>query len=57
MTQIQEINTDKNSEDQFNLRHQRSIPAGYTIADTSWRVLKLILGNAGLSNKWWGVNS
>ncbi|MFC2096239.1 non-hydrolyzing UDP-N-acetylglucosamine 2-epimerase [Bacteroidota bacterium] len=31
-------------------------PIDYTITDTSWRVLKLILGNAGLSNKWWGIN-
>lgn len=28
----------------------------YTIENTSWRVLKLILGNTGLSNKWWGVS-
>ena len=27
----------------------------YTIDNTSWRVLKLIMGNTGLSNKWWGV--
>jgi len=27
----------------------------YTIDNTSWRVLKLILGNTGLSNLWWGV--
>jgi UDP-N-acetylglucosamine 2-epimerase (non-hydrolysing) len=27
----------------------------YTIDNTSWRVLKLIAGNTGLSNKWWGV--
>ncbi len=56
ITQIQQINTDKNSENQYNLRHQRSIPADYMIKDTSWRVLKLILGNAGLSNRWWGIN-
>ena len=31
-------------------------PIDYTITNTSWRVLKLILGNAGLSNKWWGIN-
>ncbi len=31
-------------------------PVDYTITDTSWRVLKLILGNTGLSNKWWGIN-
>jgi UDP-N-acetyl-L-fucosamine synthase len=29
--------------------------ADYSITDTSWRVLKLILGLAGLSNKWSGV--
>ncbi len=34
----------------------RSIPADYQITDTSWRVLKLIMGNARLSNKWWGIN-
>jgi len=33
----------------------RTIPAEYLIADTSWRVLKLIMGNAKLSNKWWGI--
>lgn len=27
----------------------------YTIKNTSWRVLKIILGNTGLSNKWWGI--
>jgi len=32
------------------------IPKEYSIENTSWRVLKLILGNAGLSNKWWGIN-
>ena len=30
-------------------------PNDYTITNTSWRILKLILGNAGLSNKWWGI--
>lgn len=29
----------------------------YSIADTSWRVLKLILGNTRLSNKWHGINT
>jgi len=33
-----------------------SIPTDYTINNTSWRVLKLILGNTKLSNKWWGIN-
>lgn len=31
------------------------IPEDYTITDTSWRVLKLIQGNAGLSNFWHGI--
>lgn len=30
-------------------------PTEYQIENTSWRVLKLILGNTKLSNKWWGV--
>lgn len=33
------------------------IPPDYTIDNTSWRVLKLIMGNAGLSNKWHGINT
>ena len=32
------------------------IPDDYKITNTSWRVLKLILGNAGLSNLWWGIH-
>jgi len=32
------------------------IPEEYKIANTSWRVLKLILGNAKLSNTWWGIH-
>ena len=35
----------------------QNIAADYTIDNTSWRVLKLILGNTGLSNMWWGINS
>jgi UDP-N-acetylglucosamine 2-epimerase len=31
------------------------IPAEYSISNTSWRVLKLILGTARLSNKWDGI--
>ncbi len=31
-------------------------PAEYQINNTSWRVVKLILGNTKLSNKWWGIN-
>lgn len=33
----------------------KSIPQDYDISDTSWRVLKLIMGNTKLSNKWWGI--
>ena len=33
----------------------KKIPDEYTIENTSWRVLKLIMGNAGLSNDWWGI--
>ena len=32
-----------------------SIPDDYTIENTSWRVLKLIMGNTRLSNKWDGI--
>jgi len=32
-----------------------SVPEDYLIEDTSWRVVKLILGNTKLSNKWWGI--
>ena len=35
--------------------HPKMIPADYQVPDTSWRVLKLIQGMAGLSNKWHGV--
>jgi UDP-N-acetylglucosamine 2-epimerase len=31
-------------------------PTDYQITNTSWRVLKLILGNTRLSNKWWGIS-
>ena len=33
-----------------------SVPVNYTVKDTSWRVLKLILGNTKLNNKWWGIS-
>ena len=36
-------------------RKVKSIPEDYQINDTSWRVVKLILGNTKLSNKWWGI--
>lgn len=38
-------------------RKYKKIAEDYTITDTSWRVLKLILGNTGLSNKWWGIKA
>lgn len=34
---------------------QATIPPEYLIEDVSWRVLKLIMGTAKLSNKWAGV--
>jgi UDP-N-acetylglucosamine 2-epimerase (non-hydrolysing) len=34
----------------------KQIPAEYQIENTSWRVLKLIIGNTKLSNKWHGIN-
>ena len=37
-------------------RNSFSIPDDYQIADTSWRVVKLILGNCKLSNLWNGIN-
>jgi UDP-N-acetyl-L-fucosamine synthase len=33
------------------------IPEDYKITNTSWRVLKLIMGNTGLSNLWHGIKS
>ena len=38
-------------------RSYSRIPDDYTITDTSWRVLKLIQGNAGLSNLWHGIRT
>jgi UDP-N-acetylglucosamine 2-epimerase (non-hydrolysing) len=31
------------------------VPEDYSITNTSWRVLKLIMGNARLSNLWHGI--
>ena len=31
------------------------VPVDYLVPDTSWRVLKLIIGLSALSNKWYGV--
>jgi UDP-N-acetyl-L-fucosamine synthase len=37
-------------------RKSFSIPDDYQIGDTSWRVVKLILGNCKLSNLWSGIS-
>lgn len=42
-------------EQKQNGPYQR-IAEDYTILNTSWRVLKLIIGNSGLSNQWHGIN-
>ena len=34
---------------------QRTIPPEYMVEDVSWRVLKLIMGTAKLSNRWAGI--
>ena len=36
-------------------RKIKSIPEDYQIQDTSWRVVKLIMGNTKLSNLWLGI--
>ena len=41
--------------DEHSDNKYKQIPVDYQIQNTSWRVLKLILGLAKLSNKWWGV--
>jgi len=33
------------------------VPQEYFIPDTSWRVIKLIIGNTKLSNKWFGISA
>lgn len=37
-------------------RKKFSVPEDYQIEDTSWRVVKLIMGNCKLSNRWNGIN-
>jgi UDP-N-acetylglucosamine 2-epimerase (non-hydrolysing) len=41
--------------DETRIRAPQSRPADYGVSNTSWRVLKLILGTAKLSNKWAGI--
>jgi len=38
-------------------RHYSNQVNDYSIQDTSWRVCKLILGNAHLSNRWHGIST
>lgn len=38
--------------DQQNNKYANSIPIEYQVTNTSWRILKLILGTAKLSNTW-----
>ena len=42
--------------EEFEAGHFPPIPADYQIRNTSQRVVRLILGLAGLSNRWWGVD-
>ena len=41
--------------EEHNNRKYTSIAQDYNVSNTSWRVLKLILGNTNLSNLWWGI--
>lgn len=36
---------------------KRAVPDEYEVANTAERVVKLVLGMAGLSNEWWGVHA
>ena len=40
---------------EHEIKSYEQIPYEYKISNTSWRVVKLILGNTKLSNKWWGI--
>jgi UDP-N-acetylglucosamine 2-epimerase len=42
--------------EEHKLRSYNDNVPDYSITDTSWRVLKLIIGNTNLSNRWHGVN-
>jgi FlaA1/EpsC-like NDP-sugar epimerase len=37
------------------MKSDNFIATDYEISNTSHRVVKLILGNTKLSNKWWGI--
>ncbi|MCK4664909.1 MAG: UDP-N-acetylglucosamine 2-epimerase (non-hydrolyzing) [Bacteroidales bacterium] len=38
-------------------KEYKQICSEYKVENTSWRVLKTILGTAKLSNMWWGINT
>jgi UDP-N-acetylglucosamine 2-epimerase len=42
---------------EFETRQYDQIPEEYKISNTSWRVLKLIIGTVKLGNKWLGINN
>ena len=41
---------------EYNINISKQIPIEYQIENTSWRVLKLILGTAKISNLWHGIS-
>lgn len=41
--------------DEFKRSRIKTIAEDYLIEDTSWRVLKMIMGNTKLSNRWHGI--
>ena len=49
------INSVKTVIEEHKKGNYKSIPGDYTIENTTWRVLKLIMGNTKLSNKWDGI--
>ena len=41
---------------EHNLIRFKQVPSEYQIGDSSWRVLKLLMGNTYLSNRWHGID-
>ena len=50
------LNSVQMSIEEQEINQYESIAMEYKINNTSTRVVKLILGNTKLSNKWWGIN-
>jgi UDP-N-acetyl-L-fucosamine synthase len=50
------LNSVKLCVSEYKLDLFKQIAAEYQIDNTSWRVLKLMIGNTNLSNKWHGIN-